>query len=290
MEIIAATAERFKYNPQQGWNLEIEVPKSSRPTALYRYVKQDSEGTNFTSLKVACNLTKACFVIDPPETPGDSFRGDKAYTISELRFHMKRKGLPSVPNAEEMLKLMRTNAQEERETSSRMSKAALSLVEPILAEAGLVRGKNWPWGFEGVKGAGIGNCGLVDGSRAEARYFQLDQSQPIDVLESMKRRFPGNLVPDQRIFDWYKSGEYADIWSVVDPEKLLEQNFGLVHSSLLLRFHHREPLLPMNHLIIRVAAEYPMGKALKQMAAQYFEEPSYGQEQSVRDYVYNIAA
>src|SRR3989344_8828555 len=99
MERIALTYDdQFEYEPREGWNLELSFDGAGGVKALYRFVDYGNfadlfptpddvlpvKRGKYTALKVACDVERARFVVNPHDVLGAVWEEYKAYTLEEL--------------------------------------------------------------------------------------------------------------------------------------------------------------------------------------------------------------
>lgn len=266
--------KRLEYEARNGWNLELTYDGNGKVMALYRLVKTgrhlsleptpddliEVEQGKYTAYKIACDLDRTCFVINPNEY-NTAWREYYAYTLEELRFHMQRLGSQLPPVTDWMLKTMREAKEAVREHTKDLQQAEQKLWTDILKEAGIK-----PEVFEGGISSRIINEELVRGYSVRRLITRLQSDhflRILQVFQAIQEKSPGIVLHSNA-----DAGaiEPMETWLIRNPAAILQQETNLSHSALAMRNFHRG----ISHMdfVVAVAKLYPLPEIFKPMEEQ----------------------
>lgn len=297
MEIFnLSRGEQLEYQPQEGWNLELTLHESGNINALYRLIRTGAhlESTipvgplevrqgQYSALKVACDLSEACFVINPHDMPGAAWKEHLAYTMPELEFHLQRQGLELPQSAAEMLETMRTARNVLQDNEHQILETQHSLPRMIFQEAGL---KDYSSSWT-VHEDGVGKCGLIRGFRVRHISYQLEDENVEPLHRALYRLFPNTADYQKLVKDWYRHGEHQEVWTVKDPDKLLELGTGFDHSSIIFSTYYSS-YRTIHNFRVSIAKKYPLHQLFDQITkyAQHVARRPDFSDKSAKEAVY----
>lgn len=277
--------ERIDYNAKEGWNLELRYQETGEVSALYRFVKfgehmnvtppdgsLKTEVSKYSAFKIACNLKEACFIVNPHDIPGAAWRQYFCYTLPELEFHTERSGYDLPPNSRELLTAMINSRQAVQEHGKVISEGRSLIIDPVLEAANIPKPSSWALNTDFVKGHEV--------QRAHAQM-----KDPTPVVAALEQMFPNSIDYTNRKESWQDPGESREIWVVKDPDKLLEIQTGLSHSSIAVDKYNRK--YPYANIIVSVARCHPATEIFKNLngLADYIQEPGKPYQKSIEEAV-----